>query len=123
MPADHRKKMAVWTLSHRQYTAQTVKRQTLCLPRLSPPCYDVVEERAMIELTTQQHESLMRNGTEPIRAIDRATNVEYVLVRADVYERLKGLLSDDMPETGALMNEVMADDDDNDPLTDLRPWR
>lgn len=69
----------------------------------------------MIELTREQHDALMQNGTQPARAIDRATKVEYVLVRAEVYERLIRLLSDDLPDTAALMNEVMAEDDANDP--------
>ena len=72
----------------------------------------------MIELTQDQHEALTQNGTEPTRLIDRATNVEYVLVRADVYDRLKALLADDMPDTAALMNEVMAEDDAKDPYLD-----
>jgi hypothetical protein len=38
-----------------------------------------------------------------------------VLVSAEVYERLKALLGADMPDSAALMNEVMADDDANDP--------
>jgi hypothetical protein len=69
----------------------------------------------MIELTQEQHEALNRNGTEPIRVIDRATNLEYVLVRAELYDRLKALLADDLPDNAALMNEVMAEDDANDP--------
>jgi hypothetical protein len=69
----------------------------------------------LIELTEQQHEALGRNGAEPVRAIDRSTNVEYVLVRAEVYERLKALLHDDLQDAAALMNEVMAEDDANDP--------
>ncbi len=69
----------------------------------------------MIHLTQEQHEVLIRNGTEPARVIDRATNVEYVLVPAHVYERLKALIADGLPDTGALMNEVMAEDDANDP--------
>lgn len=69
----------------------------------------------MIELTPQQHEFLTQNGSEPPRAVDRATNVEYVLVRAEVYERLKNLLVDDLPDVAHLMNEVMAQDDANDP--------
>jgi len=75
-------------------------------------------ECTMIELTPQQHEVLAQNGTESARAIDRATNVEYVLIRAEVYERLRALLSDDMPDAGPLMNEVMAADDANDPYLD-----
>ena len=72
----------------------------------------------MIELTAQQHEAITQNGVEPVRAIDRVTNAEYVLIRSEVYERLKLLLSDDMPDTAALINEVMADDDANDPYLD-----
>ena len=69
----------------------------------------------MIELTPEQHNILEKNGTEPVRLLDRATNIEYVLVRAEVYERLKQLLADDLPDTAALMNEVMAEDDAKDP--------
>ena len=32
---------------------------------------------------------------EPVPAIDRATNTEYVLIRKDVYETLRGLLDED----------------------------
>lgn len=69
----------------------------------------------MIELTQEQHQALTQNGSEPARALDRATNIEYVLLRADVYERLKTILSNDLPDTAALMNEVMAEDDAKDP--------
>jgi len=48
----------------------------------------------MIELTQQQHEALP-NGMTPVAAIDRATNTEYVLIRKDVYERLKDVLDQD----------------------------
>ena len=48
----------------------------------------------MIELTQEQHEAL-QNGMEPVPAIDRATNTEYVLIRKDVYERLQSLLDED----------------------------
>ena len=56
----------------------------------------------MIELTQEQHEAL-GSGTQPIRALDRATNTEYVLVRADVYDRLKHLLADETVYTTAEM--------------------
>jgi hypothetical protein len=69
----------------------------------------------MIELTQEQHQALTQNGNEPLRALDRATNIEYVLVRSEVYERLKMILSNDLPDTAVLMNEVMAEDDANDP--------
>jgi hypothetical protein len=73
------------------------------------------KEMVMIQLTPEQHKELAQNGAEPVRVLDCATNVEYVLLRAAVYERLENLLSDGLPDSGALMNEVMAEDDANDP--------
>lgn len=70
----------------------------------------------MIELTEQQRQQL--HGPEPL-AIDPVTHDTYVLVRKEVYERLKALLAlDDYdPDEGAaLVNEAMAEDDANDPL-------
>jgi hypothetical protein len=70
----------------------------------------------MIELTEQQRQELER--PEPT-AIDPLTRDAYVLVRKDVYERLKPLLAADdydLDEGAALVNEVMAEDDANDPL-------
>jgi hypothetical protein len=101
----------------------------------------MAKETAMIELTPEQHEALTQNGSQPIRAIDRVTSVEYVLVHADLYERLAkkwGLapavpcitketsllgrclspffhMSLDPPDAAPLMNEVMAEDDAKDP--------
>jgi hypothetical protein len=69
----------------------------------------------MIELTPEQQRALTQNGKEPLRALDPATHIEYVLLRADVYKRLKAILSDDLPDTAALMNELMAEDDAKDP--------
>ena len=68
----------------------------------------------MIELTQQQRQELQ--GPEPARALDPQTRTTYVLVRADIYERLRSLLDEDMPDISCLMNEVMAEDDANDPL-------
>jgi hypothetical protein len=60
--------------------------------------YDAAEgDCAMIELTEQQRQEL--NGPEPARARDPMTNETYVLVRAEVYERLKEALYDDSPWT------------------------
>jgi hypothetical protein len=70
----------------------------------------------MIELTEQQRREL--EAPEPV-AIDPLTRATYVLVRSDVYARMKALLTADDydPDEGAaLVNEVMADDDANDPL-------
>jgi len=69
----------------------------------------------MIELTDQQRQEL--SAPAPI-AVDHQTRETYVLVRREAYERLKALLAlDDYdPDEGAgYVNEVMAEDDANDP--------
>ena len=70
----------------------------------------------MIELTEQQRQEL--GDPEPV-AIDPQTGQTYVLVRKEVYERMKTLLAlddYDPDEAAALINEAMADDDAGDPL-------
>jgi hypothetical protein len=68
------------------------------------------KENDMIELTQQQHEAI-QNGTKPVRAIDRATNTEYVLIRREVYERLSGILDED---DSRLMEPLLAELDAED---------
>lgn len=70
----------------------------------------------MIELTEEQRREL--SGPEPL-AIDSETRLAYVLIRKEAYDRLKAVLAvDDYdPDEGAgYINEVMAEDDANDPL-------
>jgi hypothetical protein len=76
----------------------------------------------MIELTEIQHLALEQSGTGAIRAVDPATNAEYVLVPADVYERIKALIFDN--ETWAtggypLAMESFARDGWDDPRMDV----
>lgn len=69
----------------------------------------------MIELTELQRQEL--KAPEPI-VIDPETREVYVLVRREIYERLKALLTlDDYdPDEGAAyINEAMAKDDAKDP--------
>ena len=47
----------------------------------------------MFELTPEQRHEL--RGPEPARAIDPETKEEYILLRADVYERVRRLLGED----------------------------
>jgi hypothetical protein len=49
----------------------------------------------MLELTAEQHQALVANGKEPVRAIDPATKAEYVLIRAEVYDRIQSLVGND----------------------------
>jgi hypothetical protein len=48
-----------------------------------------------IELTEQQHQALTRESESPPRVIDRMTNTTYVLVRADLYQKIQALLDED----------------------------
>jgi hypothetical protein len=59
-----------------------------------------------IELTEQQRQALAKESESPPRVIDRATNTAYVLVRADLYERIQSLLHDDAVR---LMEPLLAD--------------
>jgi hypothetical protein len=63
----------------------------------------------MIELTQQQRGEL--DQPELARARDPKTNDTYVLVPANVYERLKELLYDDSPWTDEEMDLLAADVD------------
>ncbi len=70
----------------------------------------------MIELTEQQRREL--NVPEPV-AIDPQTRQTYVLVKREAYDKIKTLLAvDDYdPDDGmSYINEVMAEDDEQDPL-------
>ncbi len=49
----------------------------------------------MIELTDQQRQALRQVNGGEIRLADPVTQEQYVLLRADVYDRLKALVSDD----------------------------
>ena len=72
------------------------------------------------ELTHPLEAALDAEGT-PLRVVDRRTNAEYVLISADVFDRVQTLLADenDSPNdrvVAMLIQENMADDDANDPL-------
>lgn len=72
---------------------------------------------SMIPLTEEQRRALQ--GESPPRLVDPSTNETYVLLRAAVYDRLKGLLEEDllsMEEVARLVEETMREDDANDPL-------
>ncbi len=72
----------------------------------------------MLELTEQQQQAVDA-GPEPVRLIDPRTNKTYILISADVYERIKGLLGDDdgltMGQVAVLVERGMREDDANDP--------
>ena len=49
----------------------------------------------MIQLTNDQHDELASNGKDAAKVIDPVTNTEYVLLRADVFARLSGMIDTD----------------------------
>jgi len=48
-----------------------------------------------LELTEQQHQALTQVSRSPVSVLDRATNTTYVLVRADIYQKIQSLLEED----------------------------
>ncbi len=48
----------------------------------------------MIELTSEQHATLL-NDAEPIRALDLVDNTEYVLLRREVYDKIRQIVGDE----------------------------
>lgn len=69
----------------------------------------------MIQLTDEQRREL--TGPETL-AVDPATQQTYVLIRKEVYERMRALLEDDMPsmeEVARLVERNMKEEDEGDP--------
>lgn len=48
-----------------------------------------------LHLTEEQRQEVRRANREPVRLTDPETQQEYVLLRAEAYERLKSLVYDD----------------------------
>ncbi|MFM7600993.1 MAG: hypothetical protein ACKO7R_07330 [Pseudanabaena sp.] len=46
----------------------------------------------MIELTFEQRQDVIKQGKNPPRAIDPDTEITYVLIREEVYAKIKALL-------------------------------
>ncbi|MBI3409236.1 MAG: hypothetical protein HY040_12890 [Planctomycetes bacterium] len=83
----------------------------------------------MIELNEQLKQALAANRDEPVRVIDSQTQQVFVLLRAEVYDKLKALVYDDsefaVRQAYSLMDEVAAkagwDDPEMDVYNDLAP--
>jgi hypothetical protein len=76
----------------------------------------------MIELNAPLLQALDAQTNEPLHLVDPRNQETYVLVRADLYERLKGLLYDDsefsVRDAYPLMDEVAAKEGWDDPEMD-----
>jgi len=62
----------------------------------------------MIELTEDQARAVDAAAETPAIVMDTRTNTPYVLLRKDVYERLKGLLYDDSEMSDQEMRILLA---------------
>lgn len=63
----------------------------------------------MTVLTDELRLRLEAAGNEPLRLIDPMSHREYVVIRADLYDRLKGLLYDDSPWTDEELDALAAE--------------
>lgn len=67
-----------------------------------------------LELTEPQQHALDVNGP-PLRLIDPRSQVEYVLIPAEQYERFDATSDETVFTTAEMLDRVMAEDDANDP--------
>jgi hypothetical protein len=65
----------------------------------------------MIELTEEQRQAIAASGEVPPTVLDPETKAAYVLVRREVFQRLRGLLEED---DARLMEPLLADTDPED---------
>jgi len=69
-----------------------------------------------MSMPTTEQLSAAKNG-QPVRFHELDT--DFVLIRADLYDRVRAVFEDDVIDGGAvLVNEIMAEDDAKDPLLD-----
>ena len=68
-------------------------------------------------LTDQQRQALHdANDVGPVTVVDAATNAQYVLLRADVFEEMRQWTRDLEPQDAyPVVDRIMADDDAHDP--------
>jgi hypothetical protein len=70
-------------------------------------------------LSDDLRQALDERGGAPLRVVDAATNVGYVILRADQYERVRTLFEGeedfDPREAYPFVEEAMREDDANDP--------
>lgn len=77
----------------------------------------------MIELTLEQQTSVARDKETPPRVVDPATHTRYVLVREEVYDRVRGLFDVDedrfVQDLVPRVMEVFGRDGWDDPAMDV----
>ena len=84
-----------------------------------PSVYDIAMNiSATPVLTEEQVRAVAAQPGEPVRLIDPTTNRAYVLLRADVYERVRGLLGDFDPREAYPATDRAFAEGWNDPRMD-----
>lgn len=71
-----------------------------------------------MELPETLQKALDGSAGQPLRLVDPRTNVAYLLVRADLFERIQYAEGEDPwdgVDVGALIAQAMREDDANDP--------
>jgi hypothetical protein len=73
----------------------------------------------MATLTIEQRNLLKQRSGEPLRLVDPDTNQEYVLLPADVYDRLQSILTDLSPrDLYPALHRALLDEGWDDPHMD-----
>ena len=74
----------------------------------------------MTTITTEIREAIEQAGEQPVRLADPETNLVYIIVRAEVYERMCALCDDfAIGDAYPLMNQVAAREGWDDPSMDI----
>jgi hypothetical protein len=74
----------------------------------------------MATITPEIRQAIEQAGEQPVRLSDPETNLFYMIVRAEVYERMSELCADiDIPDAYPLMNEVAASEGWDEPSMDI----
>ncbi len=71
----------------------------------------------MTTLTPEQRHEVHKAGEEPVRCADPETQTEYVILRADVYDRMRAE-ADDLRSAYPLAMRVFGEDGWDDPQMD-----
>ena len=71
----------------------------------------------MTTLTPEQWQEIERAGAEPVRLADPETKTEYVILKADVYDRIQAL-ADETRAAYPLAMKVFGQDGWDDPQMD-----
>jgi hypothetical protein len=72
----------------------------------------------MAELTPDLRQLIERAGEDPVRIEDPVSQTAYVILKADVYDRIRALLDEDVRAAYPLAMKVFGQDGWDDPQMD-----